>query len=35
MKKIAILFVTALLIVAMTVPSLAAVSMAIKTPVEL
>lgn len=34
MKKIAILFVTALLIVAMTVPSLAAVSMAIKTPVE-
>lgn len=34
MKKIAILFVTALLIVAMTVPSLAAVSMAVKTPVE-
>lgn len=34
MKKIAVLFVVALLLVAMTVPSLAAVSIAVKTPVE-
>ena len=34
MKKLAIVFVAVMLIVAMTVPSFAAVSMAIKTPVE-
>ncbi|MBQ6906572.1 MAG: LPXTG cell wall anchor domain-containing protein [Clostridia bacterium] len=34
MKKLAVLFVAVMLVVAMTVPSLAAVSMAIKTPVE-